>query len=522
MNDLKKRVKELNNARTQYNPLRSLTVQRVVSLLEQGELGNYVDLQWTYRMIEKRDAVLRALVRRRSAALLKLNWDIKQIPEEDLPKGFTPAQAEAQALALRELYDNIKNLKGAIKALALAEFRGFAMLQKTYKGKAALNPEQIDSLDFIKQWFWTRNGLEGEWLFDERLTGSYRSAEEVDPKTLIIREVEDPIDEIGLIAFIRKNMSQKDWDAFVEVFGIPDIFFTMPQGMTKDQMDEWLLVAEQLAGDGRGALPYGGDVKAVGGDVRGTNPFKEHLDYQDTMMVLAGTGGKLTMLSEATGIGGGATDAHEDAFDDLAQAEAFEISELFQEHIDLPLLNTKFPGQLVLAYFEIAAEDQENTNALIDNALKLYQAGIEIDVDDLAERTGYSLTRINKMVEGTQTPSAGNQQDIEGNYQDEKIQNRRWHLPRLFNRATKDLQAELKKNARGAIAQAIKMDLRPVAIRVAEILDNTDDEDLEAALTEFRDRELPELLEQIADDPGSTDAYADMLTASYFNGLEEG
>ncbi|MCS6248684.1 MAG: hypothetical protein H2173_14515, partial [Opitutus sp.] len=42
--------------RAQFNPLRSLTFQRAVSLLEEGERGAYAELQWTYRFIEKREA----------------------------------------------------------------------------------------------------------------------------------------------------------------------------------------------------------------------------------------------------------------------------------------------------------------------------------------------------------------------------------------------------------------------------------------------------------------------------------
>jgi len=522
MNNLKKQIKQINAARAQYNPLRSLTIQKVVSLLEQGELGVYRDLQWTYRMIEKRDAVLRALVRRRAAALLKLEWDIKQVPEDDLPVGSTEAQSEAQATALRELYDNIKNIKDAIKALALAEFRGYTMLEKAWKDTTSTNPLQIDALNYIKPWFWCRDGLEGEWKFDPELRGSHASGEPVDPRVLILREVEDPIDEIALIAFIRKNMSQKDWDGFVEVFGIPDIFFIMPPGLTKEQQDEWLVEAEQVAGDGRGAIPNGGDVKTVGGDVRGVNPFEAHLNYQDTMMVLAGTGGKLTMLSEATGIGGGATDAHDDAFDDLAEAEAAAISELFQRNLDLPLLNVKFPGQPVLAYFQLAAEDAEDTAALADTVLKLSQAGLQADADDIAERTGIPLTR------AAAPPSGGEALGIrpealgpEPGAEDPSLKNRGF-FSRLFNREAQSLEPKvqsLQRNARSAIASAIALDLRPVAASLADLLDETADADLAEALQAWRTATLPDLAAQTLEDPSAATAYADALSASLLNGF---
>lgn len=519
MKNYRKEIKAINAARAQYNPLRGITLQKVVGYLEAGERGEYKDLQWLFRMIEKRDAVLRALVRRRAAALLKLEWDIKQIPDDDLPTGSTPAQAEAQALALRTMYDGISNLKVAIKFLALAEFRGYSHLEKSYKENLSTKPDQIDALYPINQWYWCRDGLEGEWMFDPELRGSYRRGEEVEPEGLIIREVSDPVNEIALISFLRKNLSQKDWDGFIEVFGIPDIFFTMPQGLSKDDQDAWTETAAVLSGAGTGGLPAGSDVKAVGGDIRGTQPFKEHLEYQDAMTVLAGTGGKLTMLSEATGIGGGATGAHEDAFDDLAKAEAAEISELLQCCIDAPLLKAKFEGQPPLAYFEIAAKDQEDVTALVDHALKLSQAGINIDVDDLAQRTGYPLTR-NEGVPPTEV-------EPDSPPKKPQLKNRlpKFTLPwsknqqsKISNRKSSDPTETLKKNSRTAIDQAISLDLRPLAASLADLLDNTDDEQLAEALENWRETTLPELTAAALQNPMLGIAMEEAEVAALFNG----
>ena len=517
MNNLQQKINSINSARAQYNPLRGITLQRVVGLLEAGERGQYRDLQWLYRMVEKRDAVLRALVRRRSAALVKLSWDIKQIPEESLPKGSTVKDAEAQALALRTLYDGIGNFKDAIKFLALAEFRGFSILEKTYNGSSSTDPSKIDSLDPIKQWFWVRDGLAGDWKFDPDLTGSFRTAEPVDPSSIVVREVSDPVNEIGLIAFLRKSMSQKDWDGFVEVFGIPDIFFTMPPGMSAEDQKEWLATAEDLAGAGRGAIPDGGDVKVVGGDVRGTNPFKDHLEYQDTMMVLAGTGGKLTMLSEATGIGGGATNAHEDAFNELAQAEALEISEILRNALDAALLADQFPDQPTLAYFELAAEDRDDTSALIKDVVELSKAGIEMDVDDISERTGYSLVR-KAAAKLLSTAAAIDPEDPDG------MKNRSiWKkIGGVFgNRKAEDPQVVLRRNCRKALVKASAEDLQPLVDRLTEILDETSDDDLASVLEDFQTEELPTLAADLLDASATADAMADILSANLINGYNE-
>lgn len=54
---------------------------------------------------------------------------------------------------------------------------------------------------------------------------------------------------------------------------------------------------KHFADDGRGYLPNGSDIKFVNGG-GGRPPFLEHIDYLDRQIVIAATGGLLTMLAE--------------------------------------------------------------------------------------------------------------------------------------------------------------------------------------------------------------------------------
>jgi hypothetical protein len=47
-----------NRWRDAYNPLRGLSMPRLVSLLEAGERGQYADLQWFYHYMERSDAMV--------------------------------------------------------------------------------------------------------------------------------------------------------------------------------------------------------------------------------------------------------------------------------------------------------------------------------------------------------------------------------------------------------------------------------------------------------------------------------
>ncbi len=67
-----------NNAwRDAYNPLRGMSLPKLVSLLEAGERGAYADLQWFYHYMERSDAMIHAVIQRRRAALLACDWDIR-------------------------------------------------------------------------------------------------------------------------------------------------------------------------------------------------------------------------------------------------------------------------------------------------------------------------------------------------------------------------------------------------------------------------------------------------------------
>lgn len=69
------------------------------------------------------------------------------------------------------------------------------------------------------------------------------------------------------------------------------------------------------------------------------------------------------------------------------------VSEVLQKHLDAPLLAEFFPGQPILAYFEFAPGVSDQSSRVVDDALKLSQAGVRIDPEELSEKTGYQLER---------------------------------------------------------------------------------------------------------------------------------
>lgn len=422
-------VAQANAWRDGYNPLRSLTIARAVSLLEEGERGAYADLQWTYRYIEMQDATLGALIERRTSAVQKLDWNIKV--RDEVPAG-KEAVASKQKAALEAAYEKIGNLTAAVEAMAMASFRGFAHLEKVTNQDG-----DIVELAPVDQWFWCRDGLYGQWTLNRNAAFGTNRGEEVPLPRFIVREVSRPINRVALIAFIRKALSQKDWDGFIETYGIPAVFVIMPESIPADKEDEYLEAAESVTSDARGVLPGGSDIKTVDNGARGNNPFKDHLAYQDEQMILRGTGGLLTMLAQS-GSGTLAGNAHAETFDEIAKAEAAEISEIFRKQLDSAVLATVTPGEPAFAYFELAANEETDTAAIIKDVAALSGAGYQVSPDFIAEKTGYQVVKGESGKQKAEMLPVMNREKI----QDGKTQNAREEDPEWVAKMEAEMMAE--------------------------------------------------------------------------------
>lgn len=485
-------VQAANFWRQTYNPMRGLTIARAISLLEEKEEGRYCDVMWLFRFIEKRDATLRAVVRRRRSALRKIPWNIRTVAEDRLTPALQ-ALAEKQQAALRLAYEGIDNLRAAIGFLASAEFRGFAHLEKHYD--AAGN---LIHLEPVPQWYWHR--VNGGWLYDATAQG-YRHGLPIDPANFFVREVEDPINEAAMAPVINKSMANKDWAAFVEVFGVPSVFVEMPPNTPTNKEDEYLEMAEAVVGDSRGVLPSGAKVQTPGSDTRGTQPFKEFIEQQDSAIVLAGTGGKLTMLT-AAGSGTLAGNAHQDSFDDIAADEAGEIAELFQLNLDKPLLERLFPGQPRLAYFELAREDEDDSNGTVDRVVKLAAQGYRVaDIGKVGEDLGLELvdTGAPKTEIGVRSSEFAGGAPVRNSRS--PISDLRSPILPLLNRSP-DSATLLRASGLEQLGKALQADFRPVAEELQKLYAKLGDEgadelDLVEALTAFGDTRLPALLKEI-------------------------
>lgn len=377
-------------SREQHNPLRNFTLARAIQLAEAYPRGEYADLMWTlgapYNGIETADADLSAIISRRTSALLEMDWNAKAETGDRIDATL----AAAQEAAVEELMNGIDNLYEAIEHLAIAFVRGFAHCEKITDSSGF-----VTELRPVDQWHVVRDGIYGGYRYNPgALQTTYAALDsklDMPKDRFVTREVKRPAGRIALMKFVRANLSETDWGAFTEQYGAKNGVVEMPPDISPEDEDTYLALAQAIAQGGSGAMPHGSKYYPNSGDKgSGAGPFAEHLAYWTEKLVLVGTNGKLTMLTES-GSGTLAGTAHAAAFDSLSRADARTISELITKQVVNPYLKLRFPGQPSLAYWEMAFREEVDAAEVIDDAVKLDGAGYRVAPAELAEKTGYQL-----------------------------------------------------------------------------------------------------------------------------------
>ena len=368
--------------RDHYNPLRGLTMARIVAMEDAAERGQHADLQWFYHYMERVDVTVQAAIARRLAFIDSLDWEIRTV------EGADPYLAQDQSDLLRYAYERIDNLKQAAHDLGRALFRGFCLLEKIPTGYGSL----VSRLDTIPQWYWVQDRPSGVWRFNPESKSNELRGELV-PRSHFVAFEATPLNRAIGRQFFAKQLAFADWDTALEAGANQSIFIFGPPGTQPDKEQEYRAVAEQIASNGRGYLPNGSDVKSFDPAARSRLPYLERIDYCDKQIVLAATGGLLNMLTEG-GSGTLAGGAHAESLLDLAKSDAARLTEAFQRDLDKEWLTDFFPRQPHVAYFAFDVPQRADFSAIMEAVGNLSWSGYRINQQQLEEKTGLKLERM--------------------------------------------------------------------------------------------------------------------------------
>lgn len=471
--------------RHQINPIRGLTPVQLTAMLEDSQRGIHSDLQWTYSFLERREPMLRAVKERRLSALGRCTWSV-EVDEKAHEDAGMETLADAQKTELEDLIAGIDNLTEATRFLSLATFRGFAHLERVFKDRRLVRLQPVD------QWYWCQQYPSLDWLYNKDALATTRG-EPIRLDRFVIREVTDPINEAIAIEFLRKKAGQADWDSFNETFGIPNIFGESPENADQAWFDRNQPTLERIISGGRGFLPPGCRVN-ISEIANGSGAqFENRLKYSDSMIVVCATGGKLTMLADAsTGIGKGPSEEHADVFDEIVASEAEDIAEVLQKSIGKKRLDMAFPGQPQLAYLSLSnpAMRVSLTGAQAVSTAK--SAGFAIDPEIASEAIGMPLE---EGEEPEESPMPGQEQPDP----DESMVTNRQAIAEAFTGiASRNLQRFVH--------------------RITQAMEDPSDDSRKARLARIRD-EFPEMLRTLNRETKLAEYLEDIMGTEFLNGL---
>lgn len=366
-----------------HHPLDFLSVDKVRTAMNAAARGAHAEVQWLWEKLEPADGYLATCVDRRAAALKKLPWSIR--PKEGL-SDIERTLAEAQCRTLQDFANALPNIDEAIAAMGQASFRGFKHLQ--------LFVDDYGNMELVPtdNWNWCQRGYMGEWRWNPTANFGATEGEPLpcEPESIISRYSPRPIDQPAMLLALDRRNAKAQWMVFNGRYGTPPIFAVMPQGVDARTRDAYMQLATRCVSNAAGVLPYGSDIKTVSASTTGPDTFARIIDISNQEIVLRATGGLMTML---TAPGAGTTSStgntHQDAFDELAEAEGAEIAANMHDGIFAPCLDQWHPGQPELVEFVIERQASREASEAVTHITSLKAAGYQTSPEQLEELTGY-------------------------------------------------------------------------------------------------------------------------------------
>lgn len=389
------------------NPLRGLNSKDVESILDMSRRGFFSRLALIYSILESSDINVSTILTRRESALVGCDWEIRKRKVKDMDEKLAKDQQEFLTEQF-SIAEDSGTLIDAIKALQLSTFRGIAVVEPRYTKNGLYDFVCYDTWNFAvdpatQRVYWNPKAQDYT---------NFSSLKDVTDTNLIIMRNERPVDGLTLPVYIRSEFGEESWSRLVARRGLPNCYIIAPP-LSDNKIDAFANAAKKCADGGSGALPNGSSVVTEKTDPGNHQAFQLFLEHQQKQIILAGTGGILGSLAEATGLGSGVSNAHMETWREIITSDAFSISNAISRKVANKLLDWKFPGQRHLAYFAIDTDTPKTAAEVLDCAVKATQAGYRIDTEQLAEMTGFKFVVENRGTSEQETPRTPTNTDEE-------------------------------------------------------------------------------------------------------------
>jgi phage gp29-like protein len=529
----KKTTSEFNSATVQRalmqraNLLPNITPELVTSWHSSFRRGYLRSAAIAWELIMNSDDMIVSAAPKREKAVSRHGFEIITIDNSD--------KAKAHAKTLEEFYNNLT----ATNAVDLNERGGFKMLvrqmMKSVGMKYAVHeivwrPGPVFSAEFRYVPLWFFENISGKLRF---LPTAYGTEGQDMPDGEWMVTTGDGIMAACTACYLFKHLPLQDWLIFSERFGMNTVWGECADTFESDGWNAMVNALSDLAGGNEVLVSAGSKINSIEWKNAGALPYKELVERMDRALVTMWRGGDLSTIS-SNAVGAEMQDEEKDT---LENDDAANITDVLNEQVDKHVIRYVHGDATPLAWVKIKENVKQDTKIDLEIDKGLREAGYEEPLEEVQKRYGRPHLRKKTEVGGQGSEVGEQKPDVaaeneSATAQMKRIQESRW-WDRSFWQGVKNLipgantkqskaekvQETLLHNARAALATAVDADLIEIYDRLAEIINNTPDNELVAALEEFQTLELPKLAAASLADPAAADVIADTLSAGLLNSM---
>ncbi len=192
--------------------------------------------------------------------------------------------------------------------------------------------------------------------------------------------------------YLFANFTLKDWMTFLEVYGLPLRVGKYQNGTSEDDIRLLAQAVAQVGSDAGCVIPQSMMMEFVTSSGGAANPdmFKTMLTYVDDAVSKVVLGQTSSSDAKPGGLGSGQANLHGDVRDDIADADAVELSATLTRDLAVPIVLFNRGPRRRYPQIIIGRPDAVDVKEFLDAAERGVKLGVPIAVSTWRERTGIS------------------------------------------------------------------------------------------------------------------------------------
>ena len=190
--------------------------------------------------------------------------------------------------------------------------------------------------------------------------------------------------------YLFANFTLKDWMTFLEVYGLPLRVGKYQNGTSEDDIRLLAQAVGQIGSDAGAVLPQSMVIEFVqsGGAAANPDMFRGMLTYIDDAVSKVVLGQTSSSDAKAGGLGSGQANLHGDVRQDIADADAVELSATLTRDVALPIVLFNRGPRKRYPQIIVGRPDAVDVKEFLDAADRGVKMGVPIAVSTWRERTG--------------------------------------------------------------------------------------------------------------------------------------